>query len=231
MRVLFSADDDTVENRIGRERADVVVCEPPSRYAQGMAVPQAKIRYTPEQYYALEHEAAYKSDYYDGEIFAMAGGTSRHSLIITNILGALWPRLRGKPCTAYDSNLRLKVEATGLRTYPDVTVYCDAIKYDPQDPRHTTALNPSALFEVLSPTTEAYDRGLKARNYRQIKTLQAYALVETNRPLVELHFRHAGEWKIQDVSGLDASIPLAVLGIELPLAEVYDRVDFNAPEE
>src|SRR3954468_9393189 len=107
-----------------------------------MALPQARKRYTPAEYYALEDEADYKSDYYDGEIFDMSGGTSDHSLISLNIAGELRQRLKGKPCAASESKLRVKVEATGLRTYPDASVYCEPIRYDPEDPRRTTALNP-----------------------------------------------------------------------------------------
>jgi Uma2 family endonuclease len=194
-----------------------------------MTVIHAKSRYTPAEYYALEHEATYKSDYYEGEIFDMSGGTATHSLIISNIGGELRQRLKGKPCTAYDSNMRLKVEASSLRTYPDVTVYCEEMRYDPEDPRNTTALNPTVLFDVLSPTTEAYDRGLKATNYRLVKSLQAYAFVAKDRPHVELHYRSSGgQWTINDVQGMEASVPLNVLGIELPLAEIYDKVDFAA---
>lgn len=194
-----------------------------------MAVPQAKRRYTPAEYYALEHEATYKSDYYDGEIFNMSGGTARHSLITMNIGAALWQRLRGKPCTPYDSNMRLRVEATGLRTYPDVTVYCDELKFDSEDPNTTTALNPTVLFEVLSRTTEGYDRGLKAGNYRQVATLQAYAFVAQDRAHVEMHIRRANsEWIIRDVEGLEATVRLEAIGVDLPLAEIYDRVDFSA---
>lgn len=194
-----------------------------------MAIPQAKKTYTPAEYYALEDAAPYKSDYYEGEIFDMSGGTSTHSLITMNVGGELRQRLKGKPCTAYESNMRLKIEATGLRTYPDVSVYCEALKYDPEDPRQTTALNPSVVVEVLSPTTEAYDRGFKARNYRQVQTLHAYAFVAQDRPHVELHLRQkTGDWAIRDVAGVNAVVRLDAIGVELPLAEVYARVDFAA---
>src|SRR4051812_3986251 len=117
-----------------------------------MTLPLTRRRFTPTEYYALEHEATYKSDYYDGEIFDMSGGTSDHSLITTNVLGAVWQQLKGKPCKAYESNMRLKIAATGMRTYPDVSVYCATLEYDPEDPRKTTAMNPTVVIEVLSPT-------------------------------------------------------------------------------
>lgn len=196
-----------------------------------MAVPQARRRYTPAEYYALEYDAQYKSDYYDGEIFNMAGGTANYSLITSNVAGELRQRLKGKTCAVYDSNMRLKVEATGLRTYPDVSVYCDKLKFDPEDPRHTTALNPTVLFEVLSPTTEAYDRGLKAENYRRVATLKLYCLVAADRPHVEVHFRQpTGDWLIKDAQGTEAAVRIDAIGVDLPLAEIYDRVDFS-PED
>jgi Uma2 family endonuclease len=186
-------------------------------------------RFTPAEYYALEHEAAYKSDYYDGEIFDMSGGTSDHSLITTNLLGAVWQQLKGKTCRAYESNMRLKVAATGMRTYPDVSVYCAPLEYDPEDPRKTTAMNPTVVIEVLSRTTESYDRGLKAAGYRQIESLKAHVLVAQDRPLVEVHERGTGgDWVTREVKGMDAVARLDVIGVELRLADVYDGVDFAA---
>src|SRR5215218_6039218 len=147
-----------------------------------MTLPLTRRRFTPAEYYALEHEAAYKSDYYDGEIFDMSGGTSDHSLITSNALIAIGQQLKGKTCRAYESNMRLKVAATGMRTYPDVSVYCAPLEYDPEDPRKTTAMNPTVVIEVLSRTTESYDRGLKAAGYRQIESLKAHVLVAQDRP-------------------------------------------------
>jgi Uma2 family endonuclease len=194
-----------------------------------MTLAPIKRRFTPAEYYALEHEAEYKSDYYDGEIFNMSGGTATHSLISGNIVGELRQRLKGKPCTVYESNMRLKIEASSLRTYPDASVYCEPLRFDPEDPRNTTAVNPTVVFEVLSPSTEAYDRGLKARNYRLVTSLKAYGFVAKDRPYVELHVRQSsGEWAIRDVQGMEASVPLVMLSIELPLSEIYDRVDFSA---
>jgi Uma2 family endonuclease len=192
-----------------------------------MTEPVLKKRYTPAEYYALEHEADYKSDYYDGEIFDMSGGTGTHSLISMNITGELRERLKGRSCTPYESNLRVKVEATGLRTYPDASVYCEAVRYDSEDPRNTTALNPTVVFEVLSPSTEAYDRGFKAEHYEQIVTLRAYLFVAQDRPHVEMHDRPPnGTWSIHRAVGLEASIRIEAIGVDLPLAEIYARVEF-----
>src|SRR5665213_2977882 len=99
-----------------------------------MGVPQPAKRYTPEEYYRLERDAAYKSDYYNGEIFAMAGSTARHALICSNINREVVNRLKGKPCRTYSSDLRLKIKASGLRVYPDISVYCGALDFDEEAP-------------------------------------------------------------------------------------------------
>jgi Uma2 family endonuclease len=194
-----------------------------------MSPPQPQKRYTPQEYYALEREAAYKSDYYDGEIFAMAGGTIAHSLICSNLVREVGNRLKGGPCAAYESNLRLKVQATGLRCYPDVGVYCGAMERDPDDPKSETVINPTVLIEVLSESTEAYDRGFKADNYRRIESLKAYVLVSQEDPHVEVYERQAeGTWLLREARGLDARVSIPSIDVALPLADIYDRVEFAA---
>lgn len=193
------------------------------------SAPQITKRYTPAEYYELERAAEYKSDYYDGEIFAMAGGTGEHSQITGNVIIAVGIRLRGGPCTVRESNLRMKVKATGLRTYPDAAVYCGPVEYDPDDGERRTALNPTVVFEVLSPSTEGYDRGFKAQHYRRIDSLRAYVFVAQDRAHVEVEQRQAdGAWLLREVDGLDAVIRIEPLGIDLPLAEIYDRIPFDA---
>jgi Uma2 family endonuclease len=196
-----------------------------------MALVKEIKRYTPAEYYQLERKAQYKSDYYDGEIFAMAGGTKRHSLICTNISGELRHRLKGKPCVAYESNLRLKVKATGLRTYPDVSVYCGDHERDPDDTDGETLTNPTVLFEVLSPTTESYDRTVKRPHYRRVESLQMLVLVSQDKAYAEIYQREpSGEWSFHEAEGLNGSLVLTPLGIELPMAEIYDKVDFASDQ-
>jgi len=176
----------------------------------------------------MERVATYKSDYYDGEIFNMSGGTARHSLITANLVVAIGYRLRGKPCVVYESNMRLKIISTGLRTYPDVGVYCAPLEYDPEDDGIETVTNPTVIFEVLSKTTEGYDRGFKAENYRKIETLKAYIFVSQTSPHVEITERQGdGTWKLSEASGIQAIVTVPGIGVDLPLAEVYDRVDFG----
>ncbi len=193
-------------------------------------MPKTIQRFTPQEYYDLERTAEYKSDYYDGEIFAMAGGTSRHSRICANISREVGNRLKGTPCAEYESNLRLKIKATGLRTYPDVSVYCGPLEHDEEDKDGETVTNPTVLFEVLSPSTEAYDRGFKAGNYRQIDTLQAYVLVAQETAHAEIYQRQPdGSWRFSEVRGVNAILSLPPINVEVPLAEIYDRVKFEAP--
>lgn len=206
-----------------------------------MGTPKPIRHYTPAEYYALEGKAEYKSDYYNGEIFpsgeigpdglliSMAGGSVRHSMICASIVRETGNRLKGKPCITFESNVRLKIKSTGLRTYPDVSVYCGPREYDPEDPSGQTLFNPSVLFEVLSPTTEGYDRGTKASHYRRIESLQTLVLVTQGAAHLEVHLRQPdGNWTIREYDGLESMLPLPSLNIELPLAEIYDRVDFTS---
>jgi len=192
-----------------------------------MGLPQTIKRYTPQEYYYLEHRAECRSEYYKGEIFAMSEGTVVHSLICANIGGELRQRLKGKPCAPYESNVRIRTEATGLCTYPDASVFCGGLEYDREDPESETVINPVALFEVLSKSTEAYDRGFKADSYRQIASLRAYVLVSQESAHVEVYERRpAGVWQLSEAKGLDAQIEIPSIGIMLPLREIYDRVEF-----
>ena len=140
--------------------------------------------------------------------------------------------MKGGPCTVYESNLRLKIIATGLRTYPDVNVYCEKLARDLEDEDGETYLNPTVLFEVLSKTTEAYDRGFKAESYRQVPSLRAYGLVSQKTPHIELFERQAdGIWTPREAKGMESVLTIPPLRIELPLAEVYARVEFGPPDE
>jgi Uma2 family endonuclease len=165
---------------------------------------------------------------YDGEIFNRSGGTSRHSLICVNLVSELRQKLKGRPCTTYDSNLRLRVMSNGLRSYPDASVYCDRLQHDPEDDGVETATNPTVLVEVLSKSTEAYDRGFESRSYRTIESLKAYVLVSQTTPFVETFIRQPdGSRQMRESAGLDAVMSLAPIGAEISLAEIYERVEFG----
>ncbi len=194
-----------------------------------MGLPQTVPFITPEEYLRLERAAEYKSEYFAGEIFAMAGGTTPHSWIATNVAGELRERLKGNKCTPFNSDLRVLSPATGLYTYPDVSVFCMPLEYAIADDKQETVTNPTLLVEVLSDSTEAYDRGTKFAHYRSIPSFAEYVLVSQKEPIVEVFFKTPeGRWELTPVAGLDGSVPLRSLGIELPLAEVYRGVTFPA---
>ena len=195
-----------------------------------MGLPQRVRKLTPAEYLEIERAATYRSEYFDGEMFAMAGGSARHSLIKANIIRDFGNGLKGRPCTAYDSDLRILVSATGLYSYPDASVICGPLEFE--DARRDTVLNPTLLVEVLSDSTEAYDRGKKFSHYRQIPALREYLLVSQEEPEIERFLRNDdGTWTRTEASGPDAVLPLPSLGVEISLREVYDKVEFTAPAE
>jgi Uma2 family endonuclease len=184
-------------------------------------------RLSPQEYLAQERLADFRSEYFRGETFAMAGGSPCHSLVNANTMRELGIGLKGRPCTLYESNLRILVSPTGLYTYPDASVICGELIYD--DQLRDTVINPTLLVEVLSPSTEAYDRGKKFEHYQQITSLREYLLIAQDGPTLERHMRNAdGIWTKTVVTGLDQSLHLPSIGVTLALAEIYDKVKFTA---
>lgn len=181
--------------------------------------------YTEAEYLARERLAEYKSEYYRGEIFAMAGATREHNLLVTNIVRSLANQLAGRPCEVYPSDMRVRLP-TGLYTYPDVTVACGEPKF--LDDQFDTLLNPWVIVEVLSASTEAYDRGEKAQQYRSLESLTHYVLVASEKPHIEVHSREAKQpWMISESVDLAATIDLPSINCRLSLAEVYEKVAFK----
>src|SRR5688500_15943172 len=163
------------------------------------AVPKPKL--TVAEYLARERAAEFKSEYYRGETFAMAGASRQHNTAKENLIGELFTRLKGSPCRTFSSDQRVKVPVTGLYTYPDIVIVCGKPEYDPLDP--DTLVNPVAVIEVLSPATETYDRGAKFRQYQQLPSVQEYVLVSQNEPVVERFVRqNDGTWVLTVVTGL-----------------------------
>jgi len=190
-----------------------------------MSSAQPVTRLTEAEYLRLERQAETKSEYFEGEMFAMAGGTRPHSLVATNLLRELSARLKDTDCVVYNSDLRVKVEPTGLFTYPDVSVACGRQRF--LDAEEDTLLDPIVVIEVLSDSTESYDRGKKFEHYRQIPTCREFLLVSQKEPRIEQFIRQAnGEWTLREAAGLEAEIRLPSLGIVLPLAEVFAKVQF-----
>jgi Uma2 family endonuclease len=181
-----------------------------------------------EEYLRLEELAEERSEYYRGELFAMAGGTAEHSLISGNVLRELGDQLEAGPCRVFNSDLRVKIAETGLNTYPDVGVVCEEPSFD--DARRTTLLNPIVLVEVLSDSTEAFDRGDKFGHYRRIPSLQQYVLVSSNQARIECFTRASdGAWVLSECSNPEGSLLLPAIGCVLSLPRVYAKVDFPPP--
>lgn len=184
---------------------------------------QTKTHLTPEEYLAIERRAEIRSEYLDGEMFAMTGGSRNHNLIVLNIGRELSLQLKKRPCEVYASDQRVRVPATGLYTYPAVVVVCDEPQFE--DEELETLLNPTLLIEVLSRTTEAYDRGKKFEHYQTIPSLTEYLLVSQDSFRVEQYLRQENNrWLFTAVTGFERTIALPSIQCELLLAEVYVKV-------
>jgi Uma2 family endonuclease len=184
----------------------------------------AQQHYTPEEYLALERQAECKSEYYAGEILAMAGASRWHNLVVANVIGELRSQLKGRPCTTYPSDMRVKISPTGLYTYPNVTVVCGEAQFE--DHQQDTLLNPTLIVEVLSESTEAYDRGDKFAHYRKLASLTQYVLITQTKPHVGHYVRQADHrWLLAEADSLSDSVHLPSIDCHLALAEVYDKVD------
>jgi Uma2 family endonuclease len=180
-----------------------------------------RARYTYDEYRRFEESTDAKHEYIDGEILAMAGGTPEHAALAAAVIAELSRQLAGGPCTTFSSDLRVRVRATGLATYPDATVICGDLERDPEDPH--AALNPSVLVEILSDSTAAYDAGEKFAHYRQIPRLREYVLVSHQERRLEVRRRDPdGAWQAFEASHGDA-VQLASIGAVLSVDAVYDR--------
>ena len=183
---------------------------------------QPQARYSPQEYLELERQAEYKSEYVNGEIFARSGASEEHNLIVGNVFAALHTQFRGRPCKVYASDMRVKVSPT-VYTYPDVVAVCGEARLE--DAQLDTLLNPTVLVEVLSSSTEAYDRGEKAEHYRRLPSLAEYLLISQDKPHLEHYRRQAdGRWLLSEAGALHADISLPAIDCTLRLAAVYDRV-------
>jgi Uma2 family endonuclease len=190
---------------------------------------QPKTFLTPEQYLEIERKAEYKSEYYRGEMFAMAGASREHNLLVAHLLRDLGNQLRGKPCEVYPSDMRVRVSSTGLYTYPDVVAVCGEPRL--LDNQMDILLNPSLIIEVLSPSTEAYDRGRKFEHYQSIDSFKEYLLLASDRVHADLFTRQPdGRWLLTSATHLEDSLDLQSVGCSLALAGLYEKIDFADPE-
>ncbi len=183
--------------------------------------------YTPEEYLALEESTEYKSEYYKGVIYAMAGGSLSHNRIVGSVYTLLHTGVRSTRCEAFNSDMRLLVKASGLYTYPDAMVVCG--KPELVQGRTDTVTNPIVIVEVLSKSTKDYDRGEKFEFYRAIPTLQDYIVIHQDRVYIEYHHKQSdGAWLLTEITDLDASFTVESIQLALSVRLIYERVDWLA---
>ena len=187
---------------------------------------QAKSFITPEQYLEVERKAEYKSEYFQGEMSAMAGAKEVHHVLDLNVAAELRQQFRSRPCRAYSNDMRVRVASTGLYTYPDVIGVCGERQF--LDDQTDTLLNPSVIVEVLSPSTEAYDRGRKFEYYQSIESLREYLLVSSDRMHVDLYTRQSDDrWLLTSANRPEDSLDLASVDCRLTVAQIYEDVDLS----
>ena len=190
-----------------------------------MATVAAKILLTPEEYLVMEREAEFKSEYRDGQIVAMPGASRQHNLIAGNIFGHIFIQFLDRTCEVYANDMRVKVSDSGLYTYPDIVAVCDEPRFE--DNHFDTLLNPTVIVEVLSPSTENYDRHDKFLSYQTLESLQEYILVSQNGVHVEQYIRQNGNWTLREFRSLDDVFQLASIECELALRAIYAKVQFS----
>ena len=188
-----------------------------------------KPRITPEQYLAIERAAEFRSEFFSGEMFAMAGASRKHNLIAGNVSRRISEQFDGRPYEVYQSDMRVKVNKTGLYTYPDVVATCDQPQFE--DNQVDTLLNPRVVVEVLSASTELWDRAKKFEHYRAIESLREYVLISQDHVLVERFATNAdGQWALRDYRTLDDTLSLDSISCQVRLSEIYARISFDQTE-
>ena len=185
-----------------------------------------KPRYTPEEYLAIERAAEFRSEFNRGEMFAMVGASREHNLISLNVAAEIRAQFHGRPCEVYQSDMRVKVNKTGLYTYPDVVATCNEPRFE--DSQVDTLLNPKVVVEVLSPSTELWDRSKKFTHYRAIESMREYVLISQDHVLVERFTLNAeGQWALIDYRTLDDTLVLDSISCRIRLSDIYARINFN----
>ena len=183
--------------------------------------------FTPEEYVALENQSEIKHEYHAGRMYAMSGASMPHNEIQVNLYREVSTKLKGSSCKSYPSDLRIWIEEAGSMTYPDLSIFC--AKPTSVKGLSNSFVNPICIIEVLSPSTESYDRGKKFDIYRQIPTLQEYVLIAQSEPAADLFRRQAnGNWDYVPLRGVNAVLELTSASIQLPLSEIYFGITFDA---
>ena len=185
---------------------------------------------SPEEYLAIDREAEVRSEYFDGEMFLMTGASPAHNLIAVNTATALNNALRDRPCRVFVADMRVRIANTPRYLYPDVSVVCGDLQLEGD--REDILVNPGLVVEVLSPSTENYDRVRKFDAYRQAPTLQEYLLIAQDQPRVQLYRRQDnGTWLFIEMRDFESHLDLASVDCQLPLSEIYRKVEFPKPPE
>jgi Uma2 family endonuclease len=180
------------------------------------------VKLTEDEYLAIERAGEFKSEFIGGEMFAMSGGSPRHSKLQWNLVMELGGAIRGKGCTGFGSDMRVRVSAA-MYTYPDISVVCGTPRY--ADGESESLLNPTVIVEVLSPSTEKYDRGLKFQHYRTIESLNDYLLVDQDQIRIEQYTRQAdGTWMFRDYQKQEDELSVESIEVSIPLARIYENV-------
>lgn len=181
-------------------------------------------KYSVEEYLEMENASEEKHEYYQGDIFAMAGNKSQHNIVTGYLFAGLWNKLQGNPCRPFNSETRIHVEKNTLFTYPDISVFCGELFSLNND--DFNFLNPTLIIEVLSDSTRNYDRNNKFKLYRDIRTLKEYVLVEPESVYIEaFHINEHGFWELREYNDIDQTMIFQSINTSLPLAEIYKRTN------
>ena len=180
---------------------------------------------TAEDYLAKERAAEFKSQFYHGEMFAMAGASKEHNRINANLVRTVGNALVGGECETYSRDMRLKISPTGLYTYPDIVIVCGVAEFE--DGTNDTLLNPRVVFEILSDSTELFDRGRKFDHYQTLDSVKEYILVAQNRPRIERFVRQNSDWVLTKFEGLDSDFTLTSVNVRIPMKDIFRAVDFE----
>ncbi len=185
---------------------------------------------SPQEYLSLEREAETKSEYHAGQVHALAGASGRHNRIVVNLIISLGNALKQTPCPLFANDMRVLVSATGVYTYADVLFVCDRTEFE--DRHEDTLLNPNVIFEVLSKSTESYDRSDKFGQCRRLPSLSDYLLVSQMHPVIEHFMRQADDsWLLREYRGLDSMVEIKSISCSLPLVAVYDKLHWPEGED
>lgn len=195
-----------------------------------MSVPLEKPRISVAEYLDLERESDIRHEYHDGEMLAMAGGSVKHSQIASNALITIGTALRGRPCRPHGSDLKVSIPSELRFVYPDITIVCGPPAIDPRASQSEAVTNPTVVIEVLSPSTQKYDRTLKFEYYRALESLKEYVLIASDEARIETFCRREdGSWAFRSWTGLEAQIPIESVRVTVPASEIYAGVEFDDP--